>query len=280
MPLSINKLKAKLETHLDKFKWGWALILVGVLGWLDYITGYVLRFAPIYLLPISFVTWAMGRRAGLVVSAASTTVWFISNIWAGLSLTPWQALWNIFIRQFSYSIFVFVLADLKMKTGQAHYDYLTEIYNKRLFHESANRELARCRRDRKPITIGYIDCDDFKKVNDRQGHEEGDRLLKCVAKTIQGELRATDIVARMGGDEFAILLPGTDSLASADVITKVRQQLNSVMEKNRYAMTFSVGIVTFRSSPDTVKDMLQKADRLMYSVKQTTKNRIEHEVVS
>lgn len=265
---------------LHKYQWTALMIMVGLLGWIDYATGAEPRFAGVYLIPISFITWLAGRKSGLGVSVLCVAVWFTANELAGLSYSnPWIALWNIFLRQLSFSVFVLVLSEMKEQRERAQHDYLTEIFNKRLFHETANRELARCRRTHKPITIGYVDCDDFKQVNDHHGHEMGDKLLKSVANTIRENLRATDVVARMGGDEFAILLPGTDYEGSAEVFHKVRRQILEASDKSVVPITISMGAVTFQTSPESVNTMLSKADELMYSVKRSGKNNLEHEVV-
>lgn len=280
MESNLKNAKSKFPVRFTEYKWGVAAILIGLLGWIDYGTGHELRFAPLYLIPIAFVTWTLGRNQGLAISVISTAVWFISNFLAGMSYsTRMVPIWNIFVRQFTFSIFVYLLYGFKLHREEARHDYLTQIFNKRLFYECATRELARCHRYQKPITIGYIDCDDFKKVNDLKGHEAGDQLLRHMAKNIQKELRATDIVARLGGDEFAVLLPGTNYDSSQEVFNKIRLRLRAVGKNEKGAVTFSIGVVTYQVGPETVKEMVQKADELMYKVKHHSKNNIEHEVI-
>jgi diguanylate cyclase (GGDEF)-like protein len=89
----------------------------------------------------------------------------------------------------------------------ARVDYLTHIPNKLGFDEQLKIEIARHRRDRNPFAVAYIDCDNFKSVNDTRGHAAGDRVLKVVAETARANLRVTDVFARLGGDEFAVILP-------------------------------------------------------------------------
>ncbi len=90
----------------------------------------------------------------------------------------------------------------------ARKDFLTGIANRQAFFEFAGIEINRCRRHEYPLTVAYIDCDNFKAINDYFGHQTGDNLLMSVADILQKIIRATDIVARLGGDEFAVLLPG------------------------------------------------------------------------
>lgn len=92
----------------------------------------------------------------------------------------------------------------------AREDFLTGVLNSRAFYEMAQVEMARAARQDSPLSLAYIDLDDFKEVNDTLGHSTGDRVLQAVAATIMEDIRLTDAVARLGGDEFAILLSGSD----------------------------------------------------------------------
>jgi diguanylate cyclase (GGDEF)-like protein len=130
------------------------------------------------------------------------------------------------------------------------------------------------------MTLAYIDCDNFKAINDCFGHQTGDNLLCSVANTLQKSIRVTDIVARLGGDEFAILLPETGYEQAEVVIRKIQKILLDVMQKNRWPITFSFGVVTFHSPPNTVDEIIKRSDALMYSAKQSGKNMIKHEVVN
>ena len=126
----------------------------------------------------------------------------------------------------------------------------------------------------KTLTIAYIDLDNFKKVNDEQGHEEGDRVLKEVSLTVLAQIRKSDIFSRIGGDEFTLLLPETDSNEAYGLIERIHNEMTILVKANNWPITFSIGIVSFVSTPNSVKEMIDVADTLMYSVKKTSKNRI------
>ena len=167
---------------------------------------------------------------------------------------------------------------LEREEKLARIDFLTGVANARSFFELANLEINRARRYRHSFTIAYIDIDKFKAVNDDYGHLAGDSLLRLVGDALRESLRSTDIVARLGGDEFAILLPEIDPEQSQVAISKVRDKLSSVIRSNNWKVTFSAGVITFLKSPESVDEMLKKADNLMYSAKKSGRNRVKYEV--
>ena len=157
-------------------------------------------------------------------------------------------------------------------------DFLTGLANRRSFIESAQSEINRARRYENSFTVAYLDLDDFKSINDTYGHLIGDTLLRTVADTIRNNLRITDISARLGGDEFAVLFPDTDSEQSEIVINKMHDRLLDTMKENNWPVTFSIGAVTFVEPPQSVDEVIKKADDFMYSAKKDGKNRINREL--
>lgn len=163
---------------------------------------------------------------------------------------------------------------LEREKDEARLDFLTKIANRRAFYEVGLREITRARRYNRPLTLLYIDLDNFKQVNDAFGHETGDELLVEVAATIRCNVRATDLVARLGGDEFALLLTETNREAGLVVTNKLRETLLRAMQERNWPVTFSIGMVSFTVPPASVEEMVKQADEVMYSVKQRGKNSI------
>ena len=161
----------------------------------------------------------------------------------------------------------------------ARTDALTGLSNRRAFLEASSCELERARRSGQPMTVAYVDCDDFKRVNDLLGHAEGDQLLATVGTTLRGETRAVDAVARLGGDEFGLLLVDTDGPTAAALLHRLRVALVAAMREHGWKVGFSIGAVTFAATPATVDDMIGRADQLMYETKRRGKNGLRHEVV-
>jgi len=164
-------------------------------------------------------------------------------------------------------------------TELSRMDPLTEVANGRYFHELADFEMDRASRFNRPLTLGYMDIDNFKQINDSMGHSTGDALLRLVAETIKTNVRSIDIIARLGGDEFAILLPETGYEQSGIVIKKVQRYLLEAVEEKRWPVTFSFGVVTCNNPLCKTDELIKAADNLMYSVNNSTKNMVRHEVV-
>jgi len=150
----------------------------------------------------------------------------------------------------------------------------------RFFAELVDLEIARSRRYRHPLSIAYLDLDNFKTVNDRFGHSVGDKVLHITVQNTRHLLRKIDVVARLGGDEFAILLPETDQPAARAAVTKIRTHLLTEMRKNDWPVTFSIGVLTCLEMPRNTDELIKQADNLMYSVKNSGKDSVNYAVYS
>ena len=167
-------------------------------------------------------------------------------------------------------------ARLEAERKLARCDALTGLGNRRAFYERAEAERKRAARYDRPLSVAYIDFDNFKQVNDTSGHEAGDQLLVSVAGILEKNLRAEDFAARLGGDEFAVLLPETGHAAAAFAINKLHRLLTAAMKEKNSLVTFSIGLVTYERAPENTELMVQKADEMMYMVKRQGKNGIHH----
>ena len=168
--------------------------------------------------------------------------------------------------------------DLEQAKELARMDSLTGVANIRTFNEIAAYEVNRCRRYKHPISIAYLDVDNFKHINDTFGHSTGNTLLSIVANIIYNNIRVTDIVSRLGGDEFSILCTETGPEQAKAVIYKVQKLLFDAMQKNGWPVTFSIGLVTYINPPNTMEEMIKAADELMYSAKRNGKNQLKFEI--
>jgi diguanylate cyclase (GGDEF)-like protein len=166
-------------------------------------------------------------------------------------------------------------------TELAHTDSLTGLANRRWLLELLEREFLRARRYDRPLSLIYLDLDGFKEVNDGFGHLFGDGLLRSAARSMQAVLRAADLLARIGGDEFAVLLPETD-LAGADKVTgKLRRALASTTRPYGTALpplTFSAGICQMREADRTIDDLILRADEAQYLAKSAGRGETRTEV--
>ena len=161
---------------------------------------------------------------------------------------------------------------------QAHVDYLTGIYNRRHFMERAEQELSRAHRYAKPLSMLMLDIDHFKQINDRHGHKVGDTVLKAVADLSQATFRDVDIVGRLGGEEFAALLPETDQPAALEAAERLRATIANARiplpGAPPVSFSVSIGVSSMDSPEDNIDALLQRADKALYKAKDGGRNRV------
>jgi diguanylate cyclase (GGDEF)-like protein len=245
------------------------LALFGLICWADHLAGRKVEISIWYVLPVSFFSWYFNRRVGFGAAMGSAVLLLVTK---RILVPPSLAAdWNILTWLGLYIFIVLIISQLNTAYRQARErsltDDLTHIPNRRAFFLYLNLEKNRDRRYGLQLTLAYIDLDGFKALNDRLGHAAGDEVLVHVAKLMREQVRATDFVARIGGDEFAILLPQTGVDAAAVVLRKLQQTLNDEMKRNHWDVSFSIGAVTYGKPPDSVQEIVAKADEVMYSVK-------------
>lgn len=169
-------------------------------------------------------------------------------------------------------------ADEEHMLHQAHYDALTDLPNRVLLFDRLQQALAQARRDKTHLALMYIDFDKFKPINDTLGHAVGDRLLQMAAVRMQGCVREVDTVARMGGDEFVVLLTVIENVQDARIVAeKIRLALNRAFEifgQNLYIST-STGIAIFPEHGSTENELIGNADIAMYQAKQSGRNNVQ-----
>jgi diguanylate cyclase (GGDEF)-like protein len=276
-----------LRQYVGKIPPSAVLILTGfvvlLLGLVDLLTGREISFSVFYLFPILGATWLIGRWAGAFTSVLSAMTWLLADSLAGQTYShPLIPYWNMSVRLGFFLVVTFLLSELQLRlrreTDSARIDPLTGIANRRQFYEVAQLQIARAARHGEPFTVAYVDIDGFKAVNDRLGHASGDTLLSLTATTIQANLRSTDVVARMGGDEFAILLTHTEKESAEEALFRVSSLLSALARDRQWPVTFSIGAVTYIRSPSSVDEMIRTADDLMYAAKRSGKGVTRHEV--
>lgn len=162
---------------------------------------------------------------------------------------------------------------------QASFDSLTGICNRRYFLTQAEGELRRARRFGRDLSVMMIDLDHFKPINDRLGHATGDTVLAGVVKLALESLRQSDVMGRLGGEEFAVIMPETDIAAAMDAANRLRRHVaeKPVIAEKKTAIrcTVSVGVAQLNNDDGTIDDLLHRADEALYRAKETGRNRVE-----
>ncbi len=256
------------------------LLVVGI-GDLYFVPNGV-SVSLLYLIPIGLASWFASATAGAAIAVASAVIWLADDLLHSPPAPhPVILLWNTIVRLVFFGLMVLAIRLAKAHDFQraiARTDFLTGAFNSRFFTTLAQREMSRSERYAHPFTVAYLDLDNFKLLNDTLGHTAGNQCLQVIVATMQAHLRRVDMLARIGGDEFAVLLPETGQKAAKAVVEKIKDSLLTQMRNSEWPVTVSIGVLTCLKPPATVEDMLHKVDAQMYCAKRSGKNSISYAI--
>lgn len=265
----INSRPSELEAALQKLLTGDEPLFIpdlGVEGELPHSITVLARQLQFRSM-IATVIKSDSRNFGVFITASSKTNDFTP---AQLSLS----------REFCQAIGTALekVETIRQLEERANRDSLTGLYNTRFFSEAILREIARAERQHSPLSLLLIDIDDFKKINDTHGHVSGNDVLKNVARIFQRAVRITDVLVRIGGDEFGVLLPGTDLAGAMHVAENIRSRVETYegpqVSGSKNGPTVSIGLAQYLRGSGA--DVLQvQADQALYRAKELSKNRVE-----
>ena len=261
-----------------------ALALMVVVSIGDFLTGDEILLYVLHLLPVTLLAWGGGIFAGLagaVVSAGFVLVTYVAATGEFRSIHVWQAVVSgtssgavatavAGLRRGHDRILALLTAERRL----AREDPLTSLASARAFHERLALEVDRMRRHDAPLSLLYLDLDDFKKVNDERGHLAGDQLLSRVGRVLQAHTRRIDLCSRVGGDEFAVLMPETGAEDAQHVSDRIRTAMLSSFAEGGASVGMSAGLGTFTKPPIDAQAPVGLVDQLMYAAKREGKNRI------
>jgi diguanylate cyclase (GGDEF)-like protein len=260
-----------------------SILLTLLIGYYDYQTGAQVSMMLLYAVSILGTAIYCGKKESLTVATVATVCWFFANfIKKGAAeidaIFSWNALTRLGIFcliAYSVSLQAQLRRALERERLRADTDRLTGLFNKGAFRERVEEEMHRARRYKHPLSLAFIDLDNFKQVNDTEGHARGDKLLKNVSETIVNSIRETDIAGRIGGDEFTICFPETGEAQVHNAIAKMMKTLDIMTSQSGWQVTASVGVITCTEICDSYDALLGKADKLMYVAKGNGKNTAE-----
>jgi diguanylate cyclase (GGDEF)-like protein len=259
-------------------------LLVLAIGSLDSITSYDISVSALYLLPIIVIAWFEGGVPAALLSIFSAITWAMSDLVSGHPYSHIAVpIWNATMVLGMFLIVAYSITALKKllikEREHASTDDLTGVANIRFFYEQARTEIGRSATSKQPLTLAYIDIENLRHINDSLGHIAGDYLLHEAAQTIRSTLRSTDIISRLGGSKFAILMPETKNEEATDIFHKVQEHLLDMAAHNRWPVTFSTGIVTCDGPTYTIDMLITKAEDLMNAAKETGKNMVNSKIL-
>jgi diguanylate cyclase (GGDEF)-like protein len=246
-------------------------------GAIDVQTGADVHIIALYFLPLAFAGMRLGRLGAVTVALFSALVWLGALYLDGARPgNPYSWVANFITQGCAFLVVTMLVSRLSRTLDDERTlrrtDALTGLYNRSALAEHTDAVLALCRRQARPVCLVYIDLDNFKRANDTAGHAHGDILLRQCGKIIAANIRTSDVAARIGGDEFVILLPATDRADALEMCRRIVRALDLTPEFVAAGVTASFGVVADDTAHLGIAQLLAQADEAMYAMKRAKKD--------
>lgn len=254
-----------------------ALFAVLVFTAFDYVVGQHIDTSIFHLVPIAYVAFYGKRWQTITLVTLSELLYTGIEIIVLMHQSPLFAiLWNSLAR----GILFMIIAIGAQKLGvsyqrEAHFsnhDPLTGALNRRALERLLLEHMMLT--ESWPLTIAYIDIDNFKQVNDRLSHAAGDALLSNTIRLLSFNARKGDRIGRLGGDEFMAIYPGANEAMAKTIVIRQRDAIHDYYQRKAFGTSLSIGVVTFHHSPADMMEMIRQADAAMYQAKNSGKSQI------
>ncbi len=270
-------------------RWKIAIETLGMVAFITWVLWYTERLAsPLlnaYLLPVITSALTLGKLATLanVALVAACYIFIGSAAIEEVATLRFAAGFAAQLAPVLLVAYITTMFSADIRYGLQHAkllsetDELTGLFNTRGFVIAANRLFGQAQRYGRAASVLMIDSDNLKQVNDDHGHDAGNRMLRQVANAIQAELRATDVPARYGGDEFIVLLPETPPKGALEVAERIRAAIGTrplAIDGHQVKSTVSVGLACFPEDGRTLDALAARADRALYQAKQEGRDRV------
>ncbi len=255
-----------------------AMLLFGAAFAIDIAAPRELSILGIYLVPIVIVAWCFpDPSAWLIEGVCGLCICGIEEVNAPIYSSAPLLVVAILFRAVFFAAVAIAAHDVKRAHRvlelRSERDPLTGLLNRRGFEKAGRVEIERARRHHRPIALAFLDIDDFKRINDQKGHAAGDRVLQLVGTTLLSG-RKFDLVARVGGDEFVILMPETTERGAQIAVDRIRRSFHAGARSLGVRTSFTTGVAAFSRAPRHVAALLAEADRLLFEGKLTRKGSV------
>jgi diguanylate cyclase (GGDEF)-like protein len=253
-----------------------SIICIAVAGYLIHPTH--IHLGPLYLLPICLASWRLNVRIGLAVAIVGAAL-SVGTCMAATGHLPAGAAGNLAVNAFSLAIMAGIVSRFRASYERerifARRDWITGALTRQAFEQQAAAMIAAAAMQDRPLLLAYLDLDGFKSVNDRHGHEAGDLVLKHFGVEGRAALRREDCFGRMGGDEFALLVPLPAIEEAQETAEGLHRRFTAALALTAHEVTCSMGALAI--PPDrgaNLDELLREADRLMYAAKHGGRNAV------
>ncbi|HEY3153784.1 MAG TPA: diguanylate cyclase [Candidatus Binatia bacterium] len=275
----IQKLMNFLERQSQRTLVAFAVLITVLLGVFDLQTGVEIHFLLLYLVPIFVTSWFVSREVGVYLALLATLIWFAADSLGGRSYSSaWIAYWNLLMRTAVFVLFAITQAQLSARLVElshlASRDFLTGLPNGHAFYQLAAKEMDRAF-GLEPMTLVCIDVAGFRWVNHRFGYPTGDQMLCTIAHAIRQHVPRPELVGRLGGTSFAVLLPNVASDTAHLILQRVQNVLHEERRKYAHPLTFFISAIACTKAPRTVAELMHEAESQMTRIKGGNKDSLQ-----
>lgn len=277
--MGADQLAERLEALSREQVWLAIVIVTAGIAFVDRAVPGV-GFAPVYMTVICAACWRLGPRSGYFVAVVAAFLAVAPSLEAGPAAPPALLATRIAVR---IVMFLFIAATITSyrysydrELFHAHQDRMTGTLNKEVFHRRSAKVIEDAKHTDQALLLIILDLDDFKAVNSREGHRAGDEVLRAFAKGVSSIMRREDLVGRIGGDEFALLVRVPSMTEGQVFALDLHARLSALLASGLHPVTCSMGALLV--PPDNARnasELMHAADLAMYRAKQTGKNAIE-----
>jgi len=274
-----------LKNRSAGFWSAFGLVLISAIGMVDFHAHPQLNMTLLYFLPIILCELLVSAEVGLFMTVFASVTWTVGHSpMTGSSMPLWVQAWNsistlLLFLSVNASMGLLRAAGLK-ETTALRTDPLSGLMNRMGFTEAVQREIARTRRYKKIFSLIFINADEFKAFNAQVGHPNGDHAIEIVGRLLKQGTRASDLVARLGNDEFVAFLPDMDAETARMAMNRLQGSLHEAMQHRNWKMTFRLASSTFLTTPETIEDFLQQTERAQFALRAAAKSSIKHQIIN